>query len=198
MPNNSETVRAISSLIFIGEEEADLGSFDLVLVLGNDEIVDTVEELRMLRDKGHFNDNTLIVFSGATGSLNAGKAPEAERMYDEAVRQGFSPDHILKEPTATNTLLNFRNSRPVIESVKPIDGFQNILVLCKGFLTRRAKMCAAACGYPAEKIHYYGTEDKVRNINRETWYLHPDATERLIKELARIAEYTLKGDLSLD
>ena len=198
MAKYSETVRAITDLIFIGEKEETLGCFDLVVVLGNDEIADTVEELRALRDKGHFDEKTLIVFSGATGSLNAGKAPEAERMYDEAIRQGFSPDNLLKEHAATNTLLNFRYSKPIIEAIKPIDDFENILVVCKGFLTRRAKMCAAACRYPTEKIHYYGTIDNARNINRETWYLYPDATERLIKELARIAEYTLKGDLSLD
>ncbi len=198
MAKYSETVRAITELIFIGKEETELGYYDLVLVLGNDDITDTVEELCMLKDKGHFDEKTVFVFSGNVGSLNAGKPPEAERLYNEAIRHGFSPDNLMKESTATNTLLNFRNSLPVIESVKPLKKFSNILVVCKGFLTRRAKMCAASCNYPGEKIHYYGTVDKVRNINKDTWYLYPDATERLIKELARIAEYTLKGDLSLD
>ena len=198
MAKYSETVQAITDLIFIGEREEDLGSFDLVLVCGNDDVADTVTELRALREKGHLNEQTVIVFSGNVGSLNAGKAPEAERLYDEAVRQGFDPARLLKETAATNTLLNFRNSLPVIESVRPIGEFSGILVVCKGFLTRRAKMCAASCGYPAEKIRYYGTRDSVRNINRDTWYLYPDATERLMKELARIAEYTLKGDLSLE
>ena len=197
MAECSETVRAITDLIFIGEKEEDLGRFDLVLVCGNDEIADTVEALCALREKGHLDGDTVIVFSGNVGSLNAGKAPEAERLYDEAVRQGFDPSRLLKETAATNTLLNFRNSLPVIESVRPIGSFSQILVVCKGFLTRRAKMCAAACGYPSEKLRYFGTEDKVRQINRDTWFLYPDATERLMRELARIAEYTLKGDLSL-
>ena len=198
MPNNSETVRAISQLIFCGEEESTIGYSDLVLVLGNDEIADTVGELKMLWDKGHFDENTLIVFSGATGSLNAGKEPEADRMYAEAIRQGFPAKNMLKEATATNTLLNFRNSLPVIESVKQIGQFESILVVCKGFLTRRAKMCVASCGYPTDKIHYYGTVDYARNINRETWYLYPESRKRVLEELGRISQYTLKGDLSLD
>lgn len=63
---------------------------------------------------------------------------------------------------------------------------------------RRAKMSAIACGYPEEKLHFYGiTKDNSRFIDKYTWYRTNDATKRVLEELKRIAEYSLKGDISL-
>ena len=80
-----------------------------------------------------------------------------------------------------------------------IDEYENILCIGSAFMTRRAKMCASACGYPTDKIDFYGTVDTSgRNIGPNSWWLSDTATKRVLEELKRIAEYTLKGDLSLE
>lgn len=65
-------------------------------------------------------------------------------------------------------------------------------------MSRRAKMCTSACGYPAETIDFYGTVDKKgMNIGPDTWWKSEAAVKRVLEELKRLAEYSLKGDLSI-
>lgn len=65
-------------------------------------------------------------------------------------------------------------------------------------MSRRAKMCASACGYPAEAIDFYGTVDKKgKNIGSDSWWTNEAAVKRVLEELKRVAEYSLKGDLSI-
>lgn len=68
----------------------------------------------------------------------------------------------------------------------------------RAFMTRRAKMCTAACGYPTEKIDFYGTVDRTgKNIGPDSWWKSSDATKRVLEEIERVAKHSLKGDLSL-
>lgn len=70
--------------------------------------------------------------------------------------------------------------------------------MSKAFLDRRAKT-SAACGYPNEIIDFYGTVyEKGNNIGPNTWYQTDVAKKRVIEEVKCIAEYTLKGDISLN
>lgn len=196
----SETIQSITNFLFIGKPEQDLKCYDLILVLGNEQIEDTADEISMLIRRNHIDSNAAIVFTGNVGSLNKGSAPEALRL-NEAVknRSVITSQRIIIEDKATNSLENFKFSKPLIEDVKRIDEFNQILCICKAFLTRRAKMCAAACGYPVDKIDFYGTVDKVgKNIGVDTWYQSDAAIKRVMEEIKRIAEYTLKGDLSLE
>lgn len=197
---SSETVLAITNFLFIGKPEQKLKRYDLILVLGNEQIEDTADEISMLIKKNHIDNNATIVFTGNVGSLNKGSAPEALRL-NEAVksRSVITSQRIVIEDKATNSLENFKFSKPLIEEKKNIEGFNRILCICKAFLTRRAKMCAAACGYPVEKIDFYGTVDTAgKNIGADTWFQSDAAIKRVMEEIKRIAEYTLKGDLSLD
>lgn len=196
----SETIQSITNFLFIGKPEVALKCYDLILVLGNEQIEDTADEISMLIRRNHIDSNAVIVFTGNVGSLNKGSAPEALRL-NEAIkkRDVITSQRIIIEDKATNSLENFKFSKSLIEEVKQIDGFNQILCICKAFLTRRAKMCAAACGYPVAKIDFYGTVDTVgKNIGPDTWYQSDAAIKRVMEEIKRIAEYTLKGDLSLE
>lgn len=63
---------------------------------------------------------------------------------------------------------------------------------------RRVKMCASACGYPTDLIDFYGTVDrKGKKIGPDSWWKNETAVRRVLEELKRVAEYSLKGDLSI-
>ena len=104
---------------------------------------------------------------------------------------------LLVENEAGNTLENFSKSFQLIEKIKPISSFERCLVVCKAFLTRRAKMCAIKCGFPAdEKMDFFGTISGKR-IDPDNWYTNEDTTNRVMEEVERIGKYFVKGDLSL-
>ena len=199
MEKNSETINAITKFLFIGKDESDLGVYELIIFLGNDDIEGNARAIKHLWNTGHINSTSKIILSGNVGSLNQGKEPESERLFRKVVSLGIPENIFMLEKKATNSLENFKFSKPIAESIKPIDEYENILCIGSAFMTRRAKMCASACGYPTDKIDFYGTVDTSgRNIGPNSWWLSDTATKRVLEELKRIAEYTLKGDLSLE
>ena len=195
----SETIESITNFLFIGKEEKELSVYDLVIVMGNEQIEETIKDLCLLIEKNHISNNAKIIFTGNVGSLNKGQPPEAHRLKETALSYGIPSQMILTEDKATNSLENFKFSKPIIEKNESVDSYNRILCICKSFLTRRAKMCAAACGYPLEQLDFFGTVDtKGKNIGPNTWYKNDIAIKRVMEEIKRIAEYTLKGDLSLE
>ena len=143
--------------------------------------------------------DSVIVFSGNVGLLNNDSEPEAQRLYESIKRRNIiTSQTLIIEDKATNTLENFKLSKPLIEGKMCLNRFRKILCVCKAFLARRAKMSAVKCGYPIERIDFYGTVyEKGKNIGPNTWYETEAATKRVMEEIKRIAEYTLKGDISL-
>ncbi len=72
------------------------------------------------------------------------------------------------------------------------------LCIGKDFLLRRASMYAAKCGYPVDKVQYYGIVDtEGKNIGKATWWENQEAVRRVMAEIRRIGEYGEKGDLSI-
>lgn len=187
-------VEAITELLFIGEEECNLGVFDCVIVLGNDDTKGTVSAIIDLARKGHFRDDTIIVLSGKRGSLNQDSLKtEAQSMYDELVLKGLKYECKLEEK-ATNTLENFKYVKEIVD----ISSYKKILVVGKAFVLRRALMSALACGYDEETLTFFGTVDKEgKNIDKDNWYASPEARKRVFEELERIGKYSAQGDLFL-
>ena len=195
----SETIKAITEFLFIGVDESDLTPCDLVLVLGNDYIDGTMEVVNRLYRNGKINPSAKIILSGATGTLNAGKAPECDRLYTSAVeRFAMPPELFIKENRASNASENFAFSKTIIDALGGFDSFEGVLCVGKAFLLRRASMYAAKQGYPTGKMQYFGTVDaEGRNIGKTTWWKSTPATERVLAEIRRIGEYGLSGDLSI-
>ncbi len=199
MEKHSETIDAITKFLFIGKDEPLLDSYELVIFLGNDDIEGNANAIKFLWDTGHITKYSKVILSGNVGLLNQGKKSEAIRMLDAVVELGLPKEIFLLETEATNTLENFKYSKPIAEKIKPIDSFDKILCIGRAFMTRRAKMCAAACDYPTSKIDFYGTVDsKGKNIGSNSWWKNEAAIKRVLEELKRVAEYSLKGDLSLE
>lgn len=198
MEKHSETIDAITEFLFIGKEESALKTYELVIFLGNDDIEGNASTIKLLFDTGHITSKSTVILSGNVGLLNQGKEPEALRLFDAVVRLGVPKNIFILEKEATNTLENLKFSKSIAEGIKPIKEFSGILCVGRAFLTRRAKMCASACGYPADSIDFYGTVDKKgKNISSDSWWKNESAIKRVIEELKRIAEYSLKGDLSI-
>lgn len=192
----TETAKAVTDFLFIGKKEEELSQYDLVIVCGNEQTDETCSDV--LRLMNHVRRDAIIVFSGKNGSLNPGTPPEGERMYRYFVEHnsGYTQT-VLVENEAGNTLENFRKSIPLIEQIKPIYSFERCLVVCKAFQTRRAKMCALRCGFPAdEKMDFFGTVSG-KKIAAENWFTNPDAAKRVMEEVERIGKYFVKGDLAL-
>ena len=195
----SETISVITELLFAGQPKENIKQSDLVLVLGNDYINGTIEIVHDFYVSGIIISNAKIILSGATGMLNAGKDLECNRLYDCAVEEfGMNKNLFIKESQATNAYLNFFYSKTIIEELGGFENFNNILVIGKAFLIRRAKMYASKLGYPANKMQYYGTVDKEgRNIAPECWWESDDSIQRVMAEVERIGKYAQSGDLSI-
>lgn len=198
MEKHSETINAITKFLFIGKEESALKTYELVIFLGNDDIEGNANAIKLLWDTGHITAKSTVVLSGNVGTLNQGKEPEAIRLLNAVVAMGLPKEIFVLEKQATNALENFKFSKPIAEQIKPLEEFNGILCIGRAFMGRRAKMCASACGYPVESIDYYGTVDKKgKNIGSDSWWENEAAVKRVLEELKRVAEYSLKGDLSI-
>ena len=195
----SETIKSLSEFLFIGTPINQLEKYDLVIVLGNNLIELTVNEVKKIWDAGHISETARIILTGKVGSLNSEDAPEAENLLLQAVKIGLPKDIFIIEPKARNAYENFLFSKSHIESIGGFTAFNSILCIGQAFLLRRAKMCAARCEYPDKKMTYYGTVDREgRNIGPDNWWENDVSRIRVLEELGRIATYTLKGDLSLE
>ena len=155
MPKNSETIDAITKFLFIGKKEPELKTYELVIFLGNDDISGNAKSIKYLFDTGHITINSTVILSGNVGLLNQGKEPEAVRLFNAVVDMGVPKEIFILETNATNALENFKYSKPIAEQIKPLEEFNGILCIGRAFMSRRAKMCASACGYPAESIDFF-------------------------------------------
>lgn len=199
MEKNSETINAITQFLFIGKEEDQLKTYELMVFLGNDDIEGNADVIKTLWETGHINLKTKVILSGNVGILNQGKEPEAIRLLNAVKQRGLPEEVFILEKEATNTIENFKLTKPIAEAIKPLDSFDGILCVGRAFMARRAKMCAVACGYPIENMDFFGTVDKNgKNISSDSWWKSEQAIKRVLEELKRVAEYSLKGDLSLE
>jgi len=198
MEKNSETIDAITKFLFIGKEEQELDIYDLVIFLGNNDIIGSADALKLLWNTNHININSKVVLSGNVGLLNQGEEPEAKRIYEAVILKGLPKEIFVIEDKATNTLENLKFSKPIAEMTKPLNKYNKILFIGKAFMARRAIMCASACEYPVDKIDFYGTVDRNgKNIGPDSWWKKEESTTRVLEEIKRIADYSLKGDLSI-
>jgi len=182
------TIEAITDLLFI---ESPLEKVDLFFVFGHDWI-DTMREVKELYDKGL---TSKILISGHSVDKNRSES-EASRFMRKGTELGIPKEVLLIEEKATNTRENFEFSIPIIQQNIGFSKIRKILFVCKTFHTRRVLM--AARNFFPEHIEYYfyPVEDE-RRIRRDNWWKDSVARERVLAEVRRVGEYTLKGDLSI-
>lgn len=195
----NDIVKGITEFLFIGREPENLRPANLVLVLGSDLIDETIEALNKIYKAGKIRDDAIVIFTGATGSLNAGKEKESIAM-ERYARENYSfPFAVIREEKATNLYENFSFSLDIIrEHFGSPEKADDILCIGKAFALRRAQMGAASLGYPLDKLQFYGTVDSAGwNIGPDCWWQSPEATKRVMAELMRIDRYYNEGFLSI-
>ena len=196
----NDVIRAITELLFIGRPPEEwLPESDLVLVLGNDYIGGTIDDMANLFHQSKIADSAVVIFTGATGSLNAGDENECDQLARYAEEHYDFPFRVLKENRATNLLENFSYSMALIdETLGGIRKFHRILVIGKAFALRRAQMCAMKLGYPIDRMQYYGTVDRDnRNIGADCWWKSEASATRVMAEVERIGKYYLSQSLAI-
>jgi len=201
MSKHYSTVDSITNLIFIGENINALPVSDIVIVLGNIDVDGIALALYDVWKNNKLSDGCIIIFSGKGRKDEIIEASEAEKLHKKVLELGMctSSLKIIKEECSTNILENFRNTRNLLSDTAILNA-TSILIITKDFATRRAYMSATAEGFPADKLHLYGTIDSRPNkkIDRNSWWLNEWPRKRVLDEVRRIGEYAEKGDLSLE
>jgi uncharacterized SAM-binding protein YcdF (DUF218 family) len=104
---------------------------------------------------------------------------------------------MLLENEATNTKENIVNSIPLLEKLyKPLNEIASIIFVCKTFHTRRVFMTARNLLPSHIEFGFQPMIDE-RDIRRDNWWTSPERQVRVMEELVRVGQYTLKGDLTI-
>ncbi len=191
--SNISAIDAITQFLFLPNNTPD--KTDICIVLGND-YIDTMKIAKIIYEKGICK---LFILTGH--SANKDKEPECIRFYRKGLELGIPSECMILEDKATNTYENLDFSRIIIE--EKLGGFENcnkILFVAKAFVTRRVEMTAKKL-YPSfVQTFYYPTVDNTetgKNIGEDNWWKSEVSKKRVLEEIKRISDYTLKGDLRL-
>lgn len=192
----SEAVEAISRFLFSGFRAGKMTEeHDLVIVLGSDYIQGAIDAVEKLFSDGVIAPDAKIILSGARGAIDRDNPhTESRRMLIEALHRGMKKELFIEEPEATDTSKNFLFSKEIISTtLGGFGSFENILIIGKAFLERRASMYARFLGYPVDNMDYYGLVDKNGlDIGEDSWWKNPSSVERVMKEIERIGSYYIQ------
>jgi uncharacterized SAM-binding protein YcdF (DUF218 family) len=189
MSKELSSIEAITNFLFLESEK--IGKADLIFVFGSS-YLSTMDEVKRLYNK-KIADKILIT-GHSKGKL---KEIEADRFYARGVELGLPKKIFLLERDATNTKENIINSIPIIDKAIGLKNIKKIIFVCKTFHTRRVLMTAKKF-LPTNIKYYFVPIIDERNIKKENWWKDNIAKTRVLEELRRIGEYTLKGDLWLE
>lgn len=193
MSDNFSTVEAITKLLFLPKSVPDRA--DICIVLGND-YIDTMVHVKSIYDQGICDK---FILTGHSAKMD--KEPECERFFRRGIELGIPSNAMFLENKATNSYENLNFSKQIIE--KQFGGFERckkILFVAKAFVTRRVEMTAKNLYPDFVETYYFPTVDDTetgKNIRSDNWWKNEAARKRVLEEVKRIAEYTLKGDLKI-
>lgn len=193
MSDNFSTVEAITKLLFLPKSVPNKA--DICIVLGND-YIDTMVHVKSIYEHGICDK---FILTGHSAKMD--KEPECERFFRRGIELGIPSNAMFLENKATNSYENLNFSKQIIE--KQFGGFERckkILFVAKAFVTRRVEMTAKNLYPDFVETYYFPTVDDTetgKNIRSDNWWKNDAARKRVLEEVKRIAEYTLKGDLKL-
>lgn len=193
MNENYSTIEAITKFLFIPKLIPDKA--DVCIVLGND-YIDTMVDVKWIFEQGICDK---FILTGHSAKMD--KEPECERFFKRGIELGIPQDMMFLENKATNSYENLDFSKKIIEN--QLGGFERckkILFVAKAFVTRRIEMTAKKLYPDFVQTYYIPTADDTengKNIRADNWWTNSAAQKRVLEEIRRIAEYTLKGDLKL-
>lgn len=182
-----DTVAHITGLLFV--PSADVAA-DLALILGAPN-TSSADAALSLYQRG-LTRHIMITGRGATP-----RGPEEWRMMESyLLSNGVDPRHIWLEKAATNTLENMRLSAALIETAFGWDNVRSVALCCKPLHARRALLTARTIFPPGVALSV-ACPRHPGDLQPETWWRTDTGISRVMGELQRIGEYTIKGDIDL-
>ena len=133
-----------------------------------------------------------VLVSGGYNKITHANEPEAHR--EVLLAQGVPADHIIIENEANNTYESALLSLRKLEEQLDPASIHSVVVITKWYHARRAVMTLKQ-NWP-EGIRYYTSTYEPEGVSRLEWHLHPTFTQRVLKELDKIQEYTEQGDIA--
>jgi uncharacterized SAM-binding protein YcdF (DUF218 family) len=180
-----DTRAAIARFLFIEDPP---GPVDLAVVLGSP----TVSSLTPALSLYHHGLTSRILISGS-GPTPSG-LPEWQLYRNHAVANGIPPEALLIEPEATNTRENLIYGADLIDRVIGWQNISAIAICAKAYHLRRAFMTARKV-FPERvsllALPALGPGDMTPN----DWWTTPQGRNRVLAELGRISDYSLKNHL---
>lgn len=114
--------------------------------------------------------------------------------HDHAVAAGVPERALLLEKSSRNTAQNAEFGAALIEQDLGWDRVRSLAVCCKPFHMRRAIMTLRR-HVPPEVRLVAQPPNHPGDLAAETWWQTEQGRQRIFGELAKIADYALKGDL---
>ncbi len=181
-----DTRAAISEFLFIHDNPEPV---DLVLVAASPSISSVLPAIELYQA----GLARKILISG-NGTMADGR-PEWVGYREFALAQGLAEADLYFERKATNTLENIIYSRGLIEHFAPgFGGIETIALCAKPFHMRRVMMTAQR-HLPGHIRLIARPPSDPGDVARDNWWKTEIGRNRILKELGRISEYALRGDI---
>lgn len=188
MPKSS--ISAINDLIFY--ETILPEKTDFIVVLWSN-WQNTMIDVKKIYDKGI---SKKIIITWWSYMWQASEKSEAEIFMEKWIDLWINPKHIILETLSTNTKENIIHIKEILEKNNFDFDKWKILFVCKAFHTRRVLMTSKQFLGNNIEYYFYPIIDE-RNISKEHWYESEESKIRVLEELVRIWNYTIKWDLSI-
>lgn len=180
-----DTRAAIARFLFIEDPPEPV---DLAFVLGSPTLSSLTPALALY----HAGMTSKILISGQ--GPTASGLPEWQVYRDHALASGIAPEALLIEPEATNTRENMVYGADLIDR---LIGWQNVgvVAICaKAYHLRRAFMTARKV-FPAGVRLIALPATGPGDIRSDDWWTTAQGRNRILQELGRISDYSLKNHL---
>jgi len=188
---SKNTLSAINDLVFyetIIPEKVDF----IVVLWSNWE--DTMYDVKKLYDNKISNK---IIITWGSYMWQVTQKSEAEIFRDKWVELWINHEDIILETLSTNTKENILHIKEILESNNFDFNSWKILYVCKAFHTRRVLMTSNMFLWKNISCYFYPIVDD-RNISKNFWHESEDSKIRVLEEVIRIWNYSIKWDLSLN
>lgn len=183
----NETLEKITSLIFY--ETKIPKKVNYIIVLWSN-YIDTMIDVKRIYDEWI---SKKIIITGWSYMWKDSTDSEAERFMNRWVELWIDKKDIILEKKASNTKENILFIKKILDK----NNFKKwkILFVCKAFHTRRVLMTAQKNLWSNNEYYFLPIVDDTK-ISKNEWFLSEKSKNRVLAELIRIWEYTIKWDIS--
>ena len=183
--SHHDTRAAIARFLFISDPPEPV---DLAFVLGSPTLSSLTPALSLF----HNGQTRKILISGRGPSASG--LPEWQVYRDHALASGVPPEALLIEPEAANTRDNIIFGADLVDRLIGWHMVKTVAICAKAYHLRRAYMTACKV-FPAGVRLIALPAQGPGDITSDDWWTTPQGRNRVLQELGRISEYSLKNHL---